>query len=257
LSTIHDLHESKTTAETATMPVDLPTLVVPNASAWRQWLAREAATSKGVWLTLAKKGTTDPTTLTQAQAVEEALCYGWIDSQSKGGGERIVYQRFTPRTTKSIWSQRNIGNVARLDSEGRMTARGWEEVERAKADGRWERAYAGPATMEPPKEFLDAVAKVPEAQAMWETLTSQNRFAMCFRLCNLKTEAGRQKRIASYVDMLASGQTIYPQKESRKSLKTADSGPKKPAAAKTKPKTRPLKPTSVSESTRRSGRLRR
>ena len=239
------------------MPVDLPTLVVPNATAWRQWLSREAATSKGVWLTLAKKGTTDPTTLTQPQAVDEALCYGWIDSQGKSGGERIVYQRFTPRTTKSIWSQRNIGNVARLESEGRMTARGWEEVEKAKADGRWERAYAGPATMEPPRDFVDAVAKVPEAQPMWETLTSQNRFAICFRLYNLKTEAGRQKRIAAYVDMLASGQTIYPQKQSRKSSKAADSVSKKPTVAKKKRQPTTSKPPSVLEPTRRSARLRR
>ena len=239
------------------MPVDLPTLLVPDATAWRQWLSREAATSKGVWLTLAKKGTTDPTTLTQPQAVDEALCYGWIDSQGKSGGERIVYQRFTPRTSKSIWSQRNIGNVSRLESEGRMTTRGWEEVEKAKADGRWDRAYAGPATMEPPKDFSDALAKVPEAQAMWKTLTSQNRFAMCFRLCNLKTEAGRQKRIAAYVDMLASGQAIYPQKQNRTSSKAASTVSKRPAVPSEKRKREVLQQSSETTPTRRSARLRR
>ena len=238
------------------MPTDLPTLVVPNAAAWKQWLAREATIHKGVWLTLAKKGTTDPTSLTQPQAVDEALCYGWIDSQGKGGNKAICYQRFTPRTAKSIWSQRNIGNVARLESEGRMQPRGWEEVEKAKADGRWAAAYAGPATMVPPAEFLDAVAKVPEAQVLWENLTSQNRFAICFRLHNLKTEAGRQKRIAAYVDMLASGQTIYPQKESLVSSKSSTPVPKRSLAISTKPKTKSAAPSSVVKSTRRSARLR-
>ena len=238
------------------MPAELPNLLVPNAAAWRQWLAREATNHKGVWLTLAKKGTTEPTSLTQPQAVDEALCYGWIDSQGKGGDKSISFQRFTPRTAKSIWSQRNIGNVARLDSEGRMQARGWEEVEKAKADGRWAAAYPGPATMEPPAEFLDAVAKVPEALALWNNLTSQNRFAICFRLLNLKTEAGRQKRIAAYVDMLASGQTIYPQKESRVSSKGSTAVPKKASVSSTKSKPKVAGPSSVVKPTRRSSRLR-
>ena len=238
------------------MPAELPTLLVPNAAAWRQWLAREATNHKGVWLTLAKKGTTEPTSLTQPQAVDEALCYGWIDSQGKGGDKAITFQRFTPRTAKSIWSQRNIGNVARLESEGRMQARGWEEVEKAKADGRWAAAYPGPATMEPPAEFLDAVAKVPEAQALWNNLTSQNRFAICFRLLNLKTEAGRQKRMAAYVDMLASGQTIYPQKESRVSSKGSTAVPKKASVSSTKSKPKVAGPSSVVKPTRRSSRLR-
>ena len=238
------------------MPVDLPSLTVSNASGWRQWLAREAATSKGVWLTRAKKGTTEPTTLTQPQAVDEALCFGWIDSQGKSGGEKISYQRYTPRTKTSIWSRRNIGNVNRLDKEGKMTGRGWEEVERAKADGRWDRAYAGPATMEPPKEFLDAIAKVPAAQKMWETLTSQNRFAMCFPLVNLKTEAGRQKRIAAYVDMLASGQTIHPQKDRRTAMKGKVAAPKRAAVAKTEVRSRKIAQPVKVKGSRRSARLR-
>ena len=204
---------------------------------------------------MAKKGTTDPTNLIQSQAVEEALCYGWIDSQGKSGGEKIVYQRFTPRTAKSIWSQRNIDNVARLDSEGRMTSRGWDEVEKAKADGRGERAYAGPATIEAPKDFLEAVAKIPGAQAMWENLTSQNRFAMCFRLLNLKTDTGRQKRIAAYVDMLAGGQTIYPQKENRKVKNVTITTTTKDSKGPAKRKETASVPARV-EGTRKSARIR-
>lgn len=250
--------------------MDLPTLVVPNAAAWRQWLGREAAISKGVWLTLANKGTTEPTSLTWPQAVDEALCYGWIDSQAKGGDEKVRYQRYTPRGKTSIWSARNVGNVERLDKEGKMTAKGWEEVEKAKADGRWARAYAGPATMQPTKEFVDAIAKVPAAQTMWETLNSRNRYAMCFPLANLKTDAGRQKKIAAYVDMLASGQTIHPQKNSRttskeavdapegssKASKRAGTASKKAAVTKAKRKSKAAEVPVVVAGTRRSARLR-
>lgn len=252
------------------MPTDLPTLVVPNAAAWRQWLGREAAISKGVWLTLANKGTTEPTSITWAQAVDEALCYGWIDSQAKGGDGKVRYQRYTPRGKTSIWSARNVGNVERLEKEGKMTPRGWEEVEKAKADGRWARAYAGPATMQPTKEFLDAIAKVQAAQTMWQTLNSRNRYAMCFPLANLKTNAGRQKKIAAYVDMLASGQAIHPQKDSKttsnkaidapakvtKASKDARKAPKDAAITKTKRKSKTRDMPLAVAGTRRSARLR-
>lgn len=231
------------------MPTDLPVLILANAAAWAQWLAREAGTSTGVWLTLARKGVTDPTSLTYAQALDEALCYGWIDGQARSRDERTYSHRFTPRTTKSIWSKRNVGHIARLENEGRMQTRGRLEVERAKADGRWDAAYAGPATMEPPADLLAALAKAPDAQALWDVLTKQNRYAICFRIGNIKTEAGRQKRVAAFVDMLASGQTPYPQKERHVAKKTSNGVPKASP--------RLSQPLKVEKPTRRSVRIRK
>ncbi|KAI8628072.1 hypothetical protein F5Y19DRAFT_152105 [Xylariaceae sp. FL1651] len=195
------------------MPIELPVLTVSDAAAWSDWLGRSAATSKGVWLTLAKKGTISPTSLTYGQALDEALCQGWIDGQARGGDEHTYAQRFTPRAPKSLWSRRNVDHIARLEQEGRVTALGRAAVAAAKADGRWDAAYAGQATAEPPPEFLVAVAAVPKAQAMWDVLTRQNRFAIYFRLNALKTPAGREKRIAAFVDMLARGETLHPQKQ--------------------------------------------
>ncbi|TRX98079.1 hypothetical protein FHL15_001289 [Xylaria flabelliformis] len=195
------------------MPADLPVLTVADAAAWANWLVHSAAASRGVWLTLAKKGNTVPTSLTYAQALDEALCQGWIDGQARGGDERAYAQRFTPRTPKSLWSARNVEHIARLGKEGRVTALGRAAVDAAKADGRWDGAYAGQSTAEPPPEFLAAVAAVPEAQAMWDCLTRSNRFAIYFRLNALRTQAGREKRIAAFVEMLARGETLYPQKQ--------------------------------------------
>ncbi|KAI0545104.1 hypothetical protein F4679DRAFT_488203 [Xylaria curta] len=195
------------------MPADLPVLTVADAAAWANWLVHSAAVSKGVWLTLAKKGNTVPTSLTYAQALDEALCQGWIDGQARrGSDERTYSQRFTPRTPKSLWSARNVQHVARLEKEGRVTALGRAAVDAAKADGRWDGAYAGQSTAEPPPEFLAAVAAVPEAQAMWDCLNRSNRFAIYFRLNALRTQAGRERRIAAFVEMLARGETLYPQK---------------------------------------------
>ncbi|KAK3706504.1 hypothetical protein LTR37_012714 [Vermiconidia calcicola] len=194
------------------MPIELQALTITNATAWAQWLIREADISKGVWLTLAKKGITQPTSLTYEQALEEALCHGWIDGQARRGDKKTWSQRFTPRTAKSVWSQRNVGKIARLEDEGRMFPRGRLEVEKAKQDGRWEAAYAGQATIVPSAALSAAIAKVPEAQATWDILTKQNRFAFCHRLAALKTEAGREKRIAATVEMLSRGETPYPQK---------------------------------------------
>ncbi|KAI1821685.1 hypothetical protein F4861DRAFT_449667 [Xylaria intraflava] len=190
------------------MPVDIPVLTVPDAAAWANWLVRSAATAKGVWLTLSKKGHTTPTTLTYAQALDEALCQGWIDGQARGGNERSYSQRFTPRTAKSLWSRRNVEHVARLEKEGRITALGRAAIDAAKADGRWASAYAGQASAELPPEFLAAVAAVPEAQVTWDSMSRSDRFAIYFRLNSLKTQAGREKRIAAFVEMLARGETV-------------------------------------------------
>ena len=195
------------------MVTDPPQLIVRDAAAWRAWLAENVDGQAGVWLVLAKKGTTDPTSLSYAAALEEALCHGWIDGQARRRDEGTYVQRFTPRRRRSMWSQRNVGIVERLTAEGRMHPQGLSEVARAKADGRWEVAYAGPATAEIPADLTEALAARPEAQAMFENLTSQNRFAVLHRLGAAKRQETRARRIEQYVDMLARGETFYPQRK--------------------------------------------
>jgi len=186
---------------------------VRDAAAWRTWLAENVDEQAGVWLVLAKKGTTEPTSLSYAAALEEALCHGWIDGQARCRDEGTYAQRFTQRRRRSMWSQRNVGIVERLTAKGRMHPQGLSEVARAKADGRWEVAYAGPATAEIPADLTDALAARPEAQAMFESLTSQNRFAVLHRLGAAKRQETRARRIEQYVDMLARGETFYPQRK--------------------------------------------
>ncbi len=195
------------------MAADPPQLIVGDAAAWRTWLAENVDEQAGVWLVLAKKGTTDPTSLSYAAALEEALCHGWIDGQARRRDDGTYVQRFTPRRRRSMWSQRNVGIVERLTAEGRMHPQGLSEVARAKADGRWEVAYAGPATAEIPADLTEALAARPEAQAMFENLTSQNRFAVLHRLGAAKRQETRARRIEQYVDMLARGETFYPQRK--------------------------------------------
>jgi uncharacterized protein YdeI (YjbR/CyaY-like superfamily) len=194
------------------MAVEQPELAVADADAWRAWLAEHHAEQGGVWLLLAKKGTTQPTSLSYDQALDEALCYGWIDGQARRADEHTYRQRFTPRRKRSPWSARNVGHIARLIDEGRMQPPGLAEVERAKADGRWDAAYAGPAGMEVPADFAAAVAADPRAQAMFDILTSQNRYGMSYRLDSLKRPETRARRIEEYVAMLARGEALYPQR---------------------------------------------
>ena len=191
---------------------DLPELTVADAAAWREWLGEHHQDPSGVWLLLAKKGTTDPTSLSYDQALDEALCWGWIDGQAKRRDDATYLQRLTPRRLRSQWSQRNVGIIARLDADGRMQPAGWSEVERAKADGRWEAAYAGPAGIVVPPDLAVALAAEPKAQAMYQILTSQNRYAVISRIESLKRADSRAHRVEQYVAMLALGQTIYPQK---------------------------------------------
>jgi uncharacterized protein YdeI (YjbR/CyaY-like superfamily) len=186
-------------------------LVVPDAAAWRAWLDENEDSSDGTWLLLAKKGTESPTSLSYAQALEEALCSGWIDGQVKSHDAATFRQRFTPRRRRSIWSVRNTGIVAALADEGRMRPRGAAEIEAAKADGRWERAYAGPATIEVPDDLTAALAAEPAAAALFATLTGQNRYAVLHRVVTAPNPETRARRLAKLVDMLARGETPYPQ----------------------------------------------
>jgi uncharacterized protein YdeI (YjbR/CyaY-like superfamily) len=161
---------------------------------------------------LAKKGTTRPTSLIYDQALDEALCHGWIDGQSRRRDEATYRQRFTPRRLRSPWSERNVGIIARLVAEGRMHAAGTAEVARARADGRWEAAYAGQAGIAMPADLVAALAAQPRAQAMFDILTSQNRYAVLYRLETARRPETRARRLEQFVAMLGRGETIHPQR---------------------------------------------
>jgi uncharacterized protein YdeI (YjbR/CyaY-like superfamily) len=187
-------------------------LIVADAAAWRAWLGEHHESPPGVWLVLAKRGTTQPTSLSYDQALEEALCHGWIDGQSQRRDETTYRQRFTHRRARSPWSARNVGIVTRLATEGRMHPAGVAEVERAKNDGRWDAAYAGPASIEMPADLAAALTAEPKAQAMFAILTSQNRYAVLYRIDSAKRPDTRARRIQQFVAMLARGETVYSQK---------------------------------------------
>jgi uncharacterized protein YdeI (YjbR/CyaY-like superfamily) len=141
------------------------------------------------------------------------LCWGWIDGLVKGFDEKSYLQRYSPRRKKSVWSKINVGNVARLVQEGRMTGHGLKHVEAAKADGRWDRAYKGGKEMKIPADLQAAIDAEPKAKAMLGKLTEQNRFALAFRTHNMKTQAGRKKKIETFVAMLKRGEMIHPQRK--------------------------------------------
>ena len=194
---------------------ELPQLIVADAAAWRTWLVGHHDEPAGVLLVLAKKGTTEPTSLTYDQALDESLCFGWIDGSVQRRDEYTYQQRFTPRRARSAWSRRNVGIVERLMAEGRMHAAGLAEVTRAKTEGRWEAAYAGQASIEVPPDLAAALATQPTAKAMFDILTGQNRYAVLYRIATAKRADTRARRIQQYVAMLAAGETIYPQKRTR------------------------------------------
>ncbi len=191
---------------------ETPELLVTGVAQWRAWLADNHATSTGVRLVLAKKGVAGPTTLTYVDALPEALCYGWIDGHLTRGDRATYYVRFTPRRARSPWSQRNVQTAERLIAQGRMQPAGLAEVERAKADGRWQSAYSGSASLVIPDDLLDALAASPGAQRMWEVLTRTNKYAVVYRVREAKRAETRARRIQQYVDMLARGDTPHPQK---------------------------------------------
>jgi uncharacterized protein YdeI (YjbR/CyaY-like superfamily) len=190
---------------------ELDELIVADAAALRAWLSANHAASPGVWLALTKKGGT-VTTLTWQQAVDEALCFGWIDGQARKRDEETSWIRFTPRRSRSAWSQRNITHVARLEAEGRMLPPGRAVVDAAKADGRWAAAYAPPSEAEAPADLLAAIAAVPAAQAMFDVLTKTNRFSLIYRVNAVKRPETRERKISEFVAMLARHEAFYPQK---------------------------------------------
>ena len=190
---------------------ELDELIVADAEALRVWLSSNHTTSAGVWLALGRKGGT-VTTLTWQQAVDEALCVGWIDGQGRKGDQDISWIRFTPRTARSSWSQRNVAHVARLEEQGRILPLGRAAVEAAKADGRWAAAYAPPSEAEVPADLLAAIAADAEAQRMFDVLTKTNRFALIHRVNGVKRVETRERKIREVVAMLARHEAVYPQK---------------------------------------------
>lgn len=189
-------------------------LHVADAAAWEAWLRAHHATSDGVWLRLAKKGA--PTrSVTYLEAVEAALCWGWIDGQSKPIDAHAWMQRYTPRRARSMWSKVNRARVAALEAAGRMQPPGRAEVERAKADGRWDAAYDAPSTMTVPDDFATALARSTRAKAAFEALDRTNRYAMLWRIQQPKRAATRAARIAQFVAMLERGETIHPSRKKR------------------------------------------
>jgi uncharacterized protein YdeI (YjbR/CyaY-like superfamily) len=194
------------------MGVELPELLVPDAVTWRSWLVEHHSDSPGIRLVLRKKGGT-VTELTYEAALQEALCFGWIDGQVNRRDDGSFWQRFTPRRPKSPWSATNVERVAKLIADGRIQPAGRAAIDAAKADGRWDKAYSGPATAELPDDLRAAIAANADAQAMFDVLTSQNRYALYFRVNSAKRADTRAKRIAQFVDMLARGETHYPQKQ--------------------------------------------
>jgi len=191
--------------------VDKPIVHCADAEEWRRWLAAHAADSDGIRLAIAKKGGDHPS-VSYAEAIDEALCVGWIDGQKWSLDEHHFLQGFGPRRARSIWSRINRDKALALIEAGRMQPPGLAEVERAKADGRWDAAYAGSKTIEVPPELRAALDEEPRAAAFFETLSAQNRFAILFRLGNVKKAETRRRKVDEYVAMLVRGETIYPQK---------------------------------------------
>ncbi|MFD1712982.1 YdeI family protein [Amnibacterium flavum] len=184
---------------------DKPELHIDTVEEWERWL-EQPEHPEGVRLRVRKKNTTKPG-ITRDEAVDAALCFGWIDGQAGGLDEDYFIQSFTPRRPKSMWSQVNQAHVARLIEEGRMRPGGLAEVERAKADGRWDAAYRQKDAV-PPAELQAALDASPAAAAAFAAQSSVNRFAMIFRISNLKKPASREARAALYVGMLERGETL-------------------------------------------------
>jgi uncharacterized protein YdeI (YjbR/CyaY-like superfamily) len=187
-----------------TVPTDLPVLAFADQAALEEWLDAEHATAPGLYVRLAKKGAGVPS-VTYAELVESVLCFGWIDGRSQRLDETSYLQRITPRRARSVWSQKNVAAVEALSAAGRMRPAGLAAVAAARADGRWDRAYAGPATITVPDDLAAALATDPAAQQAFAGLDGRNRYAVLHRVATAATPQTRARRIAALVTMLAEG----------------------------------------------------
>ena len=194
------------------MAHDLPVLTVPNAAGWARWLEEHGQDSDGVWLVLAKKGTSTATNLMYDDALAEAICHGWVDGQIAAGDETTFRRKFTPRRPRSRWSKRNVAIATKLIEEGRMRSSGLAAVTSAQADGNWDAAYAGQADMDVPPDLADALAATPAARTKFDSLSAANRYSILYRVATAKRSDTRQRRIDQLVAMLARGETIHPKR---------------------------------------------
>jgi uncharacterized protein YdeI (YjbR/CyaY-like superfamily) len=191
------------------MPGDeLPILAFPDRAAWASWLSEQAESSPGVWLKIAKKASGIPT-VTYAEALEEALCYGWIDGQKAPHDESYYRQRFTPRTKRSKWSQINRAKATSLIAQGRMKPAGRAQVDAAKQDGRWEAAYTPQSSQTIPEDFQRALEQNPKAHEFFKTLRGNRRYSFIYRIQDAKRPETRARRIEQFVAMLAEGRTHH------------------------------------------------
>ncbi len=186
-----------------------PTLTFTDQAEWESWLEINGSAATGAWLRLAKKAADQPT-VSYAEALESALCHGWIDGQKQAESEHYWLQRFTPRTAKSIWSKINKAKAEALVSAGRMRPSGTREIHRAKQDGRWDAAYSSASTSTIPDDLQKALDANKRAKAFFATLNSRNRYAILFRIQNVKKAETRARKIAQFVEMLAKGEKLHP-----------------------------------------------
>ncbi|HEX6924677.1 MAG TPA: YdeI/OmpD-associated family protein [Longimicrobiaceae bacterium] len=187
---------------------EYPILHLDSGEAWREWLEANHATSSGVWLRIARKGA-DLSSPTREEALDAALCYGWIDGQARSEGETSWLQKFTPRGKRSTWSKRNREKVERLIAAGLMRPAGMREVEAARADGRWDRAYDSPATASIPPDLEAALEQSPRAKEFFASLNSINRYAILHRIQTAVKPETRARRIEKLVAMLERGEKLY------------------------------------------------
>jgi uncharacterized protein YdeI (YjbR/CyaY-like superfamily) len=185
-----------------------PILQLASPEEWETWLDAEHASSDGVWLKFAKKGS-GVTTVVYAEALDVALCFGWIDSQVMTLDERFYLQKFTPRRSRSKWSKINVEKIEALTKAGRMRPAGLEQVELAKADGRWDAAYSSPANMTEPPDLKKALKASPKAAEFWATLNKSNRFAAIYQLEDAKKPETRERRLAKFIGMFERGEKLY------------------------------------------------
>jgi uncharacterized protein YdeI (YjbR/CyaY-like superfamily) len=185
-----------------------PILQLSSPEEWEAWLDAEHASSDGVWLKFAKKGS-GVTTVVYAEALEVALCYGWIDSQVQALDERFYLQKFTPRRSRSKWSKINVEKIEALTKAGRMRSAGLEQVELARADGRWDAAYSSPANVTEPADLKKALRANPKAAEFWAKLNKSNRYAAIFQLEDAKKPETRERRLAKFIGMFERGEKLY------------------------------------------------
>jgi uncharacterized protein YdeI (YjbR/CyaY-like superfamily) len=207
-------------AKASNTELDLPMRSFKDQKTWEKWLATNHSKSPGIWMQIAKKDS-GIASVDYPQALDVALCYGWIDGQKRPYDDEYWLQRFTPRGPRSLWSKVNTGKVDLLIKSGRMQPPGLAAIEAAKADGRWESAYAPSSTTEVPPELEAALDEHPKAKAFFETLRGANRYAVLFRLQTAKKPETRAKRIADFIDRFERGETVYDRQKALAAAKKA------------------------------------